>query len=146
MSRAIVFKYMSPLLQRSSRASTHNLWSWPLRIQRKPLRTQIATLVHVTSIQTSDPKQLYTVRVAHRHPNAHQTGKKTYDIDVLLAEDDDASDVCWSFQIAEGEDLLDRLLTYAQAFGKHGSGDKDYDEYVHAFQSKITGARSKEDL
>lgn len=77
----------------------------------------------------------------HQHPSAHQTGKKTYDIDVLLAEDDEAADACWTFQIAEGEELADRLLAYAQAFGKYGSGNEDYDEYVHAFQDKVTGSQ-----
>ncbi|KAH6662691.1 hypothetical protein B0J14DRAFT_645188 [Halenospora varia] len=117
----------------------HNLHSWPLCIQLNPLRIQVATLVHVTTIQQSDPNQLFAVRVTHQHPSAHHTGKKTYDIDVLLAKDDDTADMCWRFQIAEGEDLLDRLLAYAHAFGKHGWGDENYDEYVHAFQGKITG-------
>jgi len=114
-----------------------NLRSWPLCIQPNRLRIQVANLVHVTTIQRSDPNQSFAVRVTHQHPNAHQTGKNTYDIDVLLAEDDDVADVCWRFQIAEGEDLLDRLSAYAIAFGKHGSGDEDYDEYVHAFQGRI---------
>lgn len=30
-------------------------------------------------------------------------------------------------------------MAYAQAFGKHGSGDEDYDEYVHALQGEVTG-------
>jgi hypothetical protein len=120
----------------------HNLRSWP-RCQLNPLRIQVAALVNVTTIQRSDPNQLFAVRVTHQHPSAYQTGKKTHDIDVLLAEDDDAADVCWTFQIAEGEDLLDRLLVYAHAFGKHGSGDEDYDEYVHAFQGKITGLAAR---
>ncbi len=111
----------------------------PLCINLTPLRIQTATLCHVTAIKRSDPNQLFAVRVMHHHPSAEQTGKTTYDIDVLLAEDDDAADVCWRFQIAEGEDVLDRLLAYAQAFGKHGSGDEDYDEYVRAFQCKVTG-------
>jgi hypothetical protein len=89
------------------------------------LTIQVASLVHVTAIQRSDPNQLFAVRVTHQHPSAHHTGKLTYDIDVLLAEDDDAADVCWRFQIAEGEDLLDRLLAYTHAFGKHGSGDEN---------------------
>ena len=37
----------------------------------------------------------------------------------------------------KGEDMLNRLLAYAQAFGKHGSGDDDYDRYAIAFQQKI---------
>lgn len=133
------FKYVPPLLQRNSRTSIQSLRNWPLCIQPNPLRVQAATIVHVTTIQRSNPNQLFAVRVIHQHPSAHQTGKKTYDIDVLLAEDDDAADVCWRFQITEGEDQLDRLLVYARAFGKHGSGDEDYDEYVHAFQRKVTG-------
>jgi hypothetical protein len=47
--------------------------------------------------------------------------------------------VCWRFQIAEEDDVVDRLLAYAQAFGKHGSEDQDYNEYVHAFQGKVRG-------
>ena len=42
----------------------------------------------------------------------------------------------------EGEDMLNRLLAYAHAFGnvvKRGSRDDHYDEYVIAFQQKITG-------
>lgn len=122
---------------------THKLRRWPLCTQLNPLRSQVATLVHVTNIQRSDPNQLFAVRVTHQHPSANHTGKKTYDIDVLLAEDDDAADVCWRFQIAEGEDLLDRLLAYAHAFGKHGSKGENYDEYVHAFQGKITGLAAR---
>lgn len=30
-------------------------------------------------------------------------------------------------------------MAYAQAFGEHGSGDEDYDEYVHVFQGEVTG-------
>ncbi|KAL8791603.1 MAG: hypothetical protein Q9195_005808 [Heterodermia aff. obscurata] len=56
-----------------------------------------------------------------------------------FAEDEEDDDVCWSFQIMEGEDLMDRLWAYSLAFGKHGSGDDYYDEYVSAFQHKITG-------
>jgi hypothetical protein len=136
MLRAMNF---SPLIQRSLKASMHNLRRWPLHVQLNPLRIQVATLIHVTAIQRSNPNQLFDIRVVHQHPSAHQAGKKTYGIDVLLAENDDAADVCWRFQIVEGEDPLDRLLAYAQAFGKHGLGDEDYDEYVHAFQVKITG-------
>lgn len=128
MSRATVFKYMSPVLRKR----------WPLCIQLNPLRTQVATLVHVTTIQRSNPNQSFAVQATHQHPSAHRTGRKTYDIDVLLAEDDDTADVCWRFQIAEGEDPQDRLLAYAHAFRKHGSGDEDYEEYIHAFQRKIT--------
>ncbi len=116
-----------------------NIRTSPLRINLTPLRIQAASLCHVTTIKRSDPTQLFAVRVMHEHPTAEQTGKTTYDIDVLLAEDDDAADVCWRFQIEEGEDMLDRLLWYAQAFGKRGSGDEDYDEYVGAFQRKING-------
>ena len=78
-------------------------------------------------------KSAIRFRVAHQHLRAHETGQKIYDIDVLLAEDDGAAAVCWRLQIAEGEDMLDRLLAYAHTFGEHGSGDKDYDEYVDTF-------------
>lgn len=43
----------------------------------------------------------------------------------------------WRFEVLEGEDELDRLVHYGQAFGKHGSGDKDFDKYVMAFQGKV---------
>ena len=103
------------------------------------MRTQIASIVHVTTIQESNPHQSFAVRTTHRHPSAHKTEQKIYNVDVLFAEDDEDSDGCWTFEIMEGEDRLNRLLAYAQAFGKHGSGDDDYDEYVIAFQQKITG-------
>ena len=45
--------------------------------------------------------------------------------------------MCWRFQIAEGEDLLDRLSAYTLTFGKYGSVDEDYDEYIYAFQGRI---------
>jgi hypothetical protein len=117
----------------------HNIRTWPLCTNLTPLRIQTANLVHVTTIKRSDPNQSFAVRVMNQHPSADQTGKTTYDIDVLLAEDDDIADVCWRFQVAEGEDVLDRLLAFAQALGKDGSGDEDYDEYVRAFQGKVTG-------
>ena len=113
--------------------------SWPLYIRQSPWRIQVAKLVHVTTIKRSDPTQSFATQVTHQHPSANQTGVETYNIDFLLAEDDDIADVCWRFQIAEGEDALDRLLAYAHAFGKHSSGDEDYDEYVYAFQSTVTG-------
>ena len=112
---------------------------WPLYVRPSPWTIQVAMLVHVTTIKRSDSTQSFATQVTHHHPSAIQKGVKTYDIDVLLAEDDDVADVCWRFQIAEGEDALDRLLAYAQAFGKHGTGDEDYDEYVRAFQGTVTG-------
>ena len=109
------------------------------------MRTQIATLVRVTTIQKSslrNPERSFAVLTTHHHPIAHRTNHKTYDVDVVFADDDDGDeDVCWRFQIMEGEDMLDRLLNYSQAFGnvgKRSSGDDYYDQYVMAFQERIT--------
>ena len=134
MFRANPFSYMSTLLLKSSRASLSNRGTC---VRPNHLRTQIATLVRITTIQDSNPKQSYAVRVTHQHPSAHATKQKTSNVDVVFAEDDEDADVCWSFQIMEGEDRLNRLLAYAQAFGKHGSGDDYYDQYVDKFQSTI---------
>lgn len=46
-------------------------------------------------------------------------------------------DVCWRFQVLEGEDELDRLLHYAQTFEKHGKGNGKFGEYYQAFQKRI---------
>lgn len=128
---------MSTLL-RSLRTSAPHLRGWLFCIKPNRLSTQVASLVYVTTIQRSNPKQSFAVQTKHQHPIAFQIGKKTYDVDVIFAEDDEAADACWTFQIMEEEDLLDRLFAYACAFGKHDLGDDDYDEYVHAFQSRIS--------
>ncbi|CAI6231609.1 unnamed protein product [Periconia digitata] len=137
MPRPIFFKYTTPFIRGNPRTSIQNLRSWPLRIQPTPPRIQIASLVHVTSIRRSDPNQPFTLVATHRHPNAHQLRGKTYNVDVLLAEEDNIAEVCWRFQIADEEDLLDRLSAYALAFGQHSTENKDYDECVRAFQSKM---------
>ena len=144
MFRGKPIKYMSTL-QSNSKTSIHNLRTRPPCHQLNLTETQIATLVHVTTIQPSKPSQSSAVRMTYRHPTAHKTEQKTYDFDVGFTEDDgEDADVCWRFQITEGEDMLERLLQYAQAFGKHGSGDDGFDEYVLAFQRKITGLAVKE--
>ena len=129
---------MSALLHRNSRASLSN--SRPC-VQPNHLRTQIANLVRVTAIRESNPQQSFAVRVKHQLPKAHEEKQKTYDMDVVFADEDDGEeDVCWSFQIVEGEDMLNRLLTYAQGFGKHATRrDHHHDEYVIEFQRKING-------
>ena len=116
MLGAKAFSCLSTLLLRSSRASLSNRGTC---VQPNHLRTQIATLVHITTIQESNPKQSFAVRRTHQHPSAHATKQKTLDVDVVFAEDDGDVDMCWSFQIMEGEDRLNRLVAYAQAFGKH---------------------------
>ena len=139
MFRAKPFSYVSTLLHRKSRASL--LSNRGTCIQPNRLRTQIATLVHVTTIQESNhrnPKQSSAVQVTHRHPSAHASKQKTYDVDVVFADDEDGDeDVCWTFQIMEGEDTMNRLSAYAQAFERDGSGDDDYDQYVTAFRRKL---------
>ncbi|EPE25484.1 hypothetical protein GLAREA_01396 [Glarea lozoyensis ATCC 20868] len=126
-------RLLSPFSLTTARPLARSLRFPPL----SPTRIQIAEYVRVATTQRSKPNQPFAVLAEHWHPTAHKTSTKTYDVDVLLAEDDDGADVCWRFQIAEGEDELDRLLAYSQAFGKHGSGDEHYDEYVHAFQEYI---------
>lgn len=118
----------------------HNIPIWPSYINLTPLRIQTATFAHVATIKRSDPDQSFAARIIHQHPNADPIGTTTYNVDVLLAEDDDFANVCWTFQIAKGEDVLDRLLVYAQAFGKHGSGDKDYDEMFGRFKGGSMGS------
>ena len=136
---------MSTLLQSNSKAPMDSLRTWPPCVQLNLMKTQVATLVHVTTIQRSEPDQSSAVRVTYRHPTAHKTEQKTYDVDIGFTEDDgENTDVCWRFQITEGEDMVERLLHYAQAFGKHGSGDDGFDEYVLAFQRKISGLAVKE--
>lgn len=100
----------------------------------------------MTEIKRSDPKQRFAVIATHPLPSyvPRKNEQKTYDVDVLMADtffefEDAVADVCWRFQVLEGEDEIDRLVHYGQAFGKHGSGDEDYDEYVRAFQGKVNG-------
>ncbi|EEH40419.2 hypothetical protein PAAG_02474 [Paracoccidioides lutzii Pb01] len=121
MSRAMMVKFMPPLLQIGSRTSMRNLWP---PSKQNPLKIQIASLVRIADMQATEPNKSFISRTLHQRPTAHQTGKETYNFHVLFAEDDDAADVCWRFQIEKGEDLLDRLLAYAIGFGKHGSGDR----------------------
>ena len=47
--------------------------------------------------------------------------------------------MCWRFEVLEGENQVERLLRYAQAFGKHGSGNDEFDKYVIEFQRRVTG-------
>lgn len=137
-----------PLLQRAiarNRLPHNSRLSLPL-IGLPLTCTQIANFVWVTHIKRSDAKQSFAVKVIHRLPPSvlRNHEQKTYDVDVILADgevehDVKVGDVCWRFQVLEGENELDRRVNYAQAFGKHGSGDEDFDEYVRAFQGEVTG-------
>lgn len=93
--------------------------------------------MQVTAVKRSDPQQTFSVIVRHRLPNAAQRGEKTYEIDFLFAEEDETEDVCWRFQIIDGENVHDRFMAYVAALGKYGSGDEDFEEYVRAFQCKV---------
>ncbi|CAF9915477.1 MAG: hypothetical protein HETSPECPRED_002501 [Heterodermia speciosa] len=136
MFRARPFSFASTI-----RASLSNRCTG---VQRSHLKTQTATIVRVASVQASNPNHPYAKRTRHRHPTTLKTGQRTHDFDFVFAEDDGDEDVCWSFEIMEGEDLMGRLQAYAQAFGNHGSGDDHYDEYVRAFQCEITGLCTNE--
>lgn len=141
------FQPIIPLLQRTivRNRLTFNLRT-PFPFSRlPPTRIQTANFVRVASLGRSDPDESFAVLKTYSLPDyVVRNEKKTWHFDVLLADyvmegADDAADVCWRFEILEGEDVLERLLHYAQGFGKHGSGDDDFDEYVRAFHGKITG-------
>ncbi|KAI9710256.1 MAG: hypothetical protein M1820_002749 [Bogoriella megaspora] len=118
---------------------TRNTRNWPPHVRSTPFTIQIANFVKITKIEGNKPLQSLPTLVMHHHPNADYEGHKLYDVDVWLAEDDSSADACWRFQIAEGEDEMDRLLAYAQSFRKRGLPVLDCDEYVKAFQEQVYG-------
>ncbi|KAF2870226.1 hypothetical protein BDV95DRAFT_76033 [Massariosphaeria phaeospora] len=138
----------------------HGLHSTLPGLRTSTFKTQLATIVKVTSVQRRDPNSPRTydipIRVSHTHTHARENGKKTYEVDVLMADRDEAEwshvdgdgwgDVCWTFEIVEGVDMIEGLAYHAASMrhvAKHGSRDASYDEYAHAFSGWVTWVEAK---